>query len=176
MTLYRLDDIEPHLDDESSIFIAPNAHIIGNVKIAANCSVWFGTVIRGDNEQISLGAGTNIQENSILHTDPGFPLSVGKNCTIGHGAILHGCEIGDNSLIGMGATILNGAKIGKLCLIGAGALVTEGKDIPDNSLVLGSPARVVRELDEEARKSLEASGTHYQKNGQRFLAGLTPLA
>ncbi|MEM7241396.1 MAG: gamma carbonic anhydrase family protein [Pseudomonadota bacterium] len=175
MTLYQLGDVAPILEDDQSIFVAPGAHIIGKVRVAKNCSIWFGTVIRGDNEEIRLGAGTNVQENSILHTDPGFPLTIGENCTIGHGAILHGCQIGNNSLIGMGATVLNGAKIGAHCLIGAGALVTEGKEIPDNSMVLGSPARVVRELDENARKMLEGSGLHYQENAARFRAHLKPI-
>ena len=176
MTLYSLDGVSPLLQDEESTFIAPGVHVIGKVNIAANCSIWFGSTIRGDNEEITIGAGTNVQENSIMHTDPGFPLSVGENCTIGHGAILHGCQIGDNSLVGMGATILNGAKIGSHCLIGAGALVTEGKEIPDNSLVLGSPARVVKELDGSAQSMLQASGQHYQENAMRFKKGLSPLS
>ena len=173
MTIYKLGDHRPELTDEDTIFVAPGTHVIGQVRLGAGSSIWFGAVLRGDNELISIGDGTNIQEQSMLHTDPGFPLTIGKNCTIGHGAIVHGCSVGDNSLIGMGATVLNGAKIGNHCLIGAGALVTEGKEIPDNSLVVGSPARVVRELDEDARKALEKSGANYQKNAKRFLSELT---
>ena len=175
MTIYSLDGLSPTLEDEETTFVAPGAHVIGNVHIAAHCSIWFGCVVRGDNEEITLGPGTNIQENSIMHTDPGYPLLIGQNCTIGHGAILHGCQIGDHSLIGMGATVLNGAKIGSHCLIGAGALVTEGKEIPDNSLVLGSPARVVKELDGTAQDMLLASAKHYQQNAMRFKTGLCPI-
>ena len=129
-------------------------------------------MIRGDNEPIDIGAGTNVQEHTVMHTDPGFPLTIGDGCTIGHRAMLHGCTIGDNSLIGMGAIVLNGAKIGKNCLVGAGALVTEGKEFPDNSLIVGSPARVVRTLDEGAVAGLRASAAHYVENGRRFKAGL----
>jgi len=175
MTLYALGDKRPNLQDTDTIFIAPGAHVMGHVDLGPNTSVWFGAVLRGDNELISVEAGTNIQEHAMLHTDPGFPLSIGANVTIGHGAIVHGCQIGNNALIGMGATVLNGAKIGNHCLIGAGALVTEGKEIPDNSLVLGSPARVVKELDDATRQALEKSGENYQKNGLRFLSELKPL-
>ncbi len=170
--IYTLDGVTPQVDAEA--WIAPGCHVIGNVTLAALSSVWFGTTIRGDNEPIVVGEGSNIQENSVLHTDPGCPLTIGKNCTIGHKAMLHGCTIGDQSLIGMGATVLNGATIGKNCLIGAGALITEGKTIPDGSLVVGAPGKVMRDLDEAAVKGLLQSALHYQQNAARFRAGLTP--
>jgi len=173
MTLYALDGIEP--DVKSTAWIAPTAQVMGQVELQDKTSVWFGAVLRGDNEPITIGAGTNIQENCVLHTDPGCPLTIGTDCTIGHSAIVHGCTIGDTTLIGMGATILNGAKIGKNCLIGAGAMITEGKVIPDGSLVVGAPGRVVRELDAAAIAQLSASAQHYQHNAARFKSGLTPL-
>ncbi|WP_371171120.1 gamma carbonic anhydrase family protein [Aliiroseovarius sp. 2305UL8-7] len=172
--IYELDGIAPEIGE--NVFIAPDANVIGRVRLGAKASVWFGCTIRGDNEQIAIGAGTNIQENSVFHTDLGFPLTIGENVTIGHKVMLHGCTISDGSLIGMGATVLNGAKIGKNCLIGAGALVTEGKDIPDGSMVLGAPGKVVRELDEATIKRLEASAIHYQQNAARFLTGLKPVS
>lgn len=137
MTLFALDGIAPELHDDT--WIAPDANLIGRIVVEAAASVWFCSTLRGDNEVITVGAGSNIQENCVLHTDMGYPLSIGKGCTIGHKVMLHGCTIGDNSLIGMGATVLNGAKIGNNCLIGAGALITEGKEIPDGSLVMGVP-------------------------------------
>ena len=173
MPLYALDDIAPELSRES--WVAPTAVLIGKVRLEALASIWFGAVLRGDNEPIHVGEGSNIQENSVLHTDPGFPLTIGKNCTIGHKAMLHGCTIGDNSLVGMGATILNGTKIGRNCLIGAGALIGEGKEIPDNSLVMGMPGKVVRELTPEAIQGLTKSAENYQKNWQRFAKSLRPL-
>ena len=171
--IYALDGIAPRIDP--SAWVAPDANLIGKVVIEAEASVWFGTTIRGDNEEIRVGAGSNVQENCVLHSDMGYPLTIGMNCTIGHKAMLHGCTIGDGSLIGMGATVLNGAKIGKFCLIGACALITEGKEIPDGSLVMGSPGKVVRALDETARARLLASAASYQANARRFRAGLTPL-
>lgn len=173
MTLYTLDGIAPQVDDTA--WVAPDANLIGKVVLEENASVWFGCTLRGDNEEIRVCAGTNVQENVVCHTDMGFPLTIGAGCTIGHKVMLHGCTIGENTLIGMGATILNGAKIGKNCLIGAGALVTEGKEIPDGSLVMGMPAKVVRELDDEAIRRLEASALHYQQNARRYAEGLTPL-
>ena len=166
MSIYALGEATPDIAD--NVWVAPSAHVIGKVTLAARASVWFGAVLRGDNEQIAVGAGSNIQENCVFHTDMGYPLIIGADCTIGHKAMLHGCTIGDNSLIGMGATVLNGAKIGKNCLIGAGALVTEGKVIPDGSLVMGMPAKVVRELDAKAFAGLRASATHYAENAARF--------
>ena len=173
MTLYRLGDVVPQVADDA--WVAPACHIIGNVVLAAKTSVWFGSTLRGDNEVIDVGAGTNIQENCVLHTDIGYPLTIGAGCTIGHKAMLHGCTIGENSLIGMGATVLNGAVIGKNCLIGAGALVTEGKVIPEGTLVVGAPAKVVRELDDAAIEGLRTSAKHYQENAARFAQGLTAL-
>jgi carbonic anhydrase/acetyltransferase-like protein (isoleucine patch superfamily) len=171
--IYALDDIVPEIDADS--WIAPGARIVGRVRLAAGASVWFGAAIRGDTEQITLGEGSNVQENCVLHADPGFPLTIGRNCTIGHGAILHGCTIGDETLVGMGAVVLNGARIGRNCLLGAGALVGEGKEIPDGSLVLGSPGRVVRELDAAARAGLRQAAEGYQANMRRFRQGLRTL-
>ncbi|SMX35022.1 gamma carbonic anhydrase family protein [Actibacterium lipolyticum] len=176
MTLYALDGISPTLPTDGDYWIAPDANLIGKIAVGSAVSVWFGCTLRGDNELISLGDGTNVQENVVCHTDMGFPLTIGKNCTIGHKAMLHGCTIGDETLIGMGATVLNGAKIGKNCLIGAGALITEGKEIPDGSLVMGAPGKVVRQLDQAAIAGLRASALHYQENMRRFRQGLVPHA
>ncbi|WP_375172921.1 gamma carbonic anhydrase family protein [Pseudooceanicola sp.] len=175
MTLYTLDGIAPELPEDGDYWVAPDANVIGKVILKSGASVWFGSTLRGDNEVIVIGEGSNVQENTVMHTDMGCPLTVGRNCTIGHKAMLHGCTIGDNSLIGMGATILNNAVIGKNCLIGAGALVTEGKVIPDNSMVLGSPGKVVKELGPEWAQRLEASALSYQRNMRRFREGLVPL-
>jgi carbonic anhydrase/acetyltransferase-like protein (isoleucine patch superfamily) len=168
--IYALDGQEPQIDADA--WVAPGAHVMGRVRLGAGVGVWFGAALRGDNEWISVGEATNIQENCVLHTDMGYPLTIGRDCTIGHKAMLHGCTIGDGSLIGMGATVLNGAKIGKGCLIGACALITEGKEIPDFSLVMGSPGRVVRQLDEAAQARLIASAVGYRANAARFRAGL----
>ncbi|RUM98658.1 gamma carbonic anhydrase family protein [Pseudaminobacter arsenicus] len=175
MPLYALDGIAPEFEARDSNWIAPDATVIGNVRIGRNVGIWFGAVIRGDNDPIVIGADTNVQEYSVMHTDPGFPLTIGTGCTIGHRAMLHGCTIGDNSLIGMGAIVLNGAVIGRNCLVGAGALVTEGKTFPDNSLIVGSPAKVVRVLDENAVEGLRKSAAHYVKNAWRFKAGLSRI-
>ncbi len=171
--IYELDGITP--DIATDTWIAPDANLIGKIVIEAGASVWFCSTLRGDNEEIRVGAGSNVQENCVLHTDMGYPLQIGANCTIGHKAMLHGCIIGDGSLIGMGATVLNGAKIGKGCLIGAGALITEGKEIPDFSLVMGAPGKIVRQLDEAAQAGLLASAEGYRKNMRRFRAGLQPV-
>jgi carbonic anhydrase/acetyltransferase-like protein (isoleucine patch superfamily) len=171
--IYELDGIAPKLGENA--WVAPDANIIGKVELEADANIWFGATLRGDNEVIHVGRGTNIQENCVLHTDMGFPLIIGADCTIGHKAMLHGCVIGDGSLIGMGATVLNGARIGKNCLIGAGALITEGKEIADGSLVMGAPGKVVRVLDEAARARLLASAAHYRANAQRFAKGLKRL-
>jgi carbonic anhydrase/acetyltransferase-like protein (isoleucine patch superfamily) len=168
--IYELDGIAP--DIAATAWVAPGAYLMGRVVLEADASVWFGAVLRGDNEEIRLGAGSNIQENAVLHTDIGYPLRIGADCTIGHKAMLHGCTIGDGSLIGMGATVLNGARIGKGCLIGAGALITEGKDIPDGSLVMGAPGKVVRMLDAEAQARLLQSAAGYRANAARFRDGL----
>ena len=170
--LYELDGHAPDVD--AGAWIAPGCHLVGKVTVLDLASIWFGTNIRGDNERITIGQGSNVQENCVLHTDMGFPLTIGTNCTIGHKAMLHGCTIGDTSLIGMGATVLNGAVIGKNCLIGAGALITEGKVIPDGSLVMGI-GKIVRELDGDAIRGLTASALHYQENAARFRAGLKAL-
>ena len=175
MPVYRLEDRIPALPEKGRFFVAPDAHVIGSVTLGEDVGIWFGTVIRGDNDPIVIGARTNIQEGSMLHTDPGSPVTIGQGCTIGHHAIIHGCTIGDNSLIGMGATVLNGARIGNNCLVGAGALVTERKEFPDNSLIVGAPARVVRELDAAAIEGLKRSAEIYVANYRRFLAGLEAI-
>jgi carbonic anhydrase/acetyltransferase-like protein (isoleucine patch superfamily) len=175
MPLYAIDGVAPQLEDENSNWIAPDATLIGNVRLGRNVSIWFGVTIRGDNEAIVIGARSNVQEHTVMHTDPRFPLTVGEGCTIGHRAMLHGCTIGDNSLVGMGAIVLNGARIGKNSLVGAGALVTEGKEFPDNSLIIGSPAKAVRTLDAAAIADLRAAAEHYVANGRRFKAGLSKL-
>jgi carbonic anhydrase/acetyltransferase-like protein (isoleucine patch superfamily) len=172
MPLYALGDARPDVPAQGSFWVAPDASVIGKVRLANDVGVWFGAVLRGDNELIDIGEGTNIQEHSMLHTDMGFPLSIGRDCTIGHRAILHGCTIGDNSLVGMGAIILNGAKIGKNCLVGAGALVTEGKEFPDNSLIVGVPAKTIRTLDEAAARKLTQSAESYAANWKRFASGM----
>jgi len=174
MTLYALGDKSPVCAQDT--WVAPDANVIGDVVLEDGASVWFCATLRGDNEQILVGAGSNVQENCVFHSDMGFPLTIGRNCTIGHKVMLHGCKIGDNSLIGMGATILNGAKIGKNCLIGAGSLITEGKVIPDGSLVMGVPGKVVRQLDDAAIQSLELSARHYQDNMRRFRNDLKALS
>jgi carbonic anhydrase/acetyltransferase-like protein (isoleucine patch superfamily) len=171
--IYALDGIAPQID--ASAWVAPDANLIGRVVLEADASVWFGVTMRGDNEEIRLGRGSNVQENCVLHTDMGFPLVIGPDCTIGHKAMLHGCTIGAGSLIGMGAIVLNGAKIGKGCLIGAGALITEGKDIPDGSLVMGAPGKVVRMLDAGAQARLLLSAAGYRKNAQRYRHGMTAV-
>ena len=171
MTLYALDGIGPTLP-AGFFWVAHSAAVIGKVTIGVDVGIWFGAAVRGDNEPISIGAGSNIQDNAVLHTDMGFPLVIGRGCTIGHQAILHGCVIGQNTLIGMGATVLNGASIGRNCLIGANALVTEGKEIPDNSLVVGAPAKVIRQLDAAGEEMLRQSAAHYVANAKRFAAGL----
>lgn len=171
--IYALDGLRPEIGRD--VWIAPGSHVIGEVALEDEVGIWFGVTIRGDNELIRIGRGSNVQENCVLHTDMGFPLTVGADCTIGHKAMLHGCTIGDGTLIGMGATILNGAVIGSGCLIGAGALVTEGKHIPDGSLVMGAPGRVVRELDADARARLLKSAEGYRANARRFAAGLQAL-
>ncbi len=176
MPLYTLDGVAPRLPEPGRFFVAPGAHLIGRVALEEDANVWFNCVLRGDNEWITIGARTNIQDNSILHTDMGYPLDIGADCTIGHNVILHGCTIGAGSLIGMGATILNGAKIGKNCLVGANALVTGGKEYPDNSLIVGAPAKVVRELGDEALANHLESARHYVENGRRYLKGLVEIA
>ncbi len=169
--IYALDGIRPPIHPDT--WVAPDANLIGRVVLEAGASVWFGATLRGDNEEIRVGAGSNVQENAVLHTDMGFPLTIGANCTIGHKAMLHGCTIGEGTLIGMGAMVMNGSRIGRGCLIGAGALITEGKEIADGSLVMGAPGKVIRLLDAEARARLLRSAAGYQANMRRFRAGLS---
>lgn len=172
MPIYALDDREPELPEPGRFWVAPDAHVIGRVRLGADVGVWFGAVLRGDGEPLEVGERTNIQEGAMLHADPGFPLTIGPDVTVGHHAILHGCTVGAGALIGMGATVLNGARIGAGCIVGANALVTEGKEFPDNSLVVGAPAKAVRTLDGAAAEKLRASALHYVANWRRFAAGL----
>lgn len=174
MALYQLDDFAPNV--HPSAFVAEDARVIGRVTLAADSSVWFGAVLRGDTDPITVGEGTNIQDGSVLHADIGVPLTVGARVTVGHQVMLHGCTVGDGSLIGIGAVVLNGARIGRHCLVGARALVTEGKTFPDGVLILGSPAKVVRELTEQEIEALRHSAAHYIDNARRFRAGLRRLA
>ena len=173
MPIYAIDGNTPQFDDRPSNWIAPDATLIGKVRLGRNAGIWFGAVLRGDNEAIEIGEDSNVQEHTVMHTDIGFPLRVGKGCTIGHRALLHGCTVGDNSLIGMGAIVLNGARIAEDSLVGAGALVTEGKVFPPRSLIVGSPAKAIRQLDDKAVELLRWSAAHYVENGRRFLKGLT---
>ncbi|MEO8117757.1 MAG: gamma carbonic anhydrase family protein [Rhodoferax sp.] len=173
MAIYELDGAAPRISD--SAWVADSAQVIGNVALADDASVWFGVVIRGDNETIRIGRRTNIQDNSVLHSDTGMPLTLGDDVTVGHQVMLHGCTIGDGSLIGIGAVVLNGAKIGKGCLVGAGSLVTEGKEFPDGSMILGSPAKVVRQLTPEQLEGLRLSAQHYVMNARRFRVDLKKL-
>ena len=175
MPLYRLGDRAPQTPAPDRYWVAPDANIIGSVILGEDVGIWFGATLRGDNEPITIGRGSNIQEGVMVHADPGFPATIGEGCTIGHHAIIHGCTIGDNSLVGMGATVLNGARIGKNCLVGANALVTEGKEFPDNSLIVGSPARAIRTLDDAAVEGLKTSAENYVRNWQRFAKDLQPL-
>ncbi|WP_306118387.1 MULTISPECIES: gamma carbonic anhydrase family protein [unclassified Roseitalea] len=174
MSYFALGDVAPETVGAGPAFVAPDAQIIGQVRLGEDTGIWFGAVLRGDTEPIEVGARTNIQEHGVLHTDPGYPLTIGEGCTIGHRAMVHGCTIGDNSLIGIGAIVLNGARIGSNCLVGAGALVTEGKVFEDNSLIIGAPARAVRTLDEAGIAGLRLSATHYVQNARRFAAEYRP--
>jgi carbonic anhydrase/acetyltransferase-like protein (isoleucine patch superfamily) len=169
--LYVLAGVNPRLTGGNH-FIAPGAHVIGDVELCERVSVWFNAVIRADNEPIVVGAGSNIQEHSMLHTDPGFPLTVGKGVTIGHHVTVHGCTLGDYSLVGINAVVLNGAKIGDHSIIGANSLVTEGMEVPSGVLVVGTPAKVKRKLNDEEKKALEEGATHYMKNARRFTRSL----
>jgi carbonic anhydrase/acetyltransferase-like protein (isoleucine patch superfamily) len=173
MAVYELDGIQPRVAD--SAWVADSAQVMGNVVLGEDSSIWFGTVIRGDTETITVGRGSNIQDASVLHADIGKPLTIGENVTVGHQVMLHGCTIGDESLIGIGAIVLNGAKIGRHCLVGAGALVTEGKEFPDGSMIIGSPAKAVRQLTPEQIEGLKLSAQHYMDNALRFRAGLKQL-
>ena len=173
MALYELDGVAPEVDP--SAWIADSAQVMGRVSLAEDVSVWFGTVIRGDTESISIGRGSNIQDGTVMHADIGMPIVLGEHVTVGHKVMLHGCTIGDETLIGIGAVVLNGAKIGRNCLVGAGALVTEGKEFPDGSMILGSPAKAVRTLTPEQMQGLRLSARHYVQNARRFQAGLRKI-
>ncbi len=175
MTAYRLGDRTPTLPPEDEYWIAPNAIVAGHVILKKNASVWFGAVLRGDNEPITIGENSNVQDNSVLHTDMGSPLTIGANVTVGHMVMLHGCSIGDGALIGIGSIVLNGARIGKNCLVGANALITEGKEFPDNTMILGSPAKVVRELSPEQAQRMATGAMGYVRNWRRFKAELAAL-
>ena len=175
MPLYSLDGTLPELPASGAYWLAPDAHLIGRVRLGADVGIWFGAVLRGDNEWIEIGDGSNIQEGCVLHTDMGAPLRIGVGCTVGHRAILHGCTIGDNSLIGMGATILNHARIGANCLVGANALVTEGKEFPDNSLIVGSPARVIRSIDDKLSAMIRGGADVYVRRSKQYAKGLKKI-
>ena len=172
MPVYALDGEVPNLPADGTFFVAETAIVIGRVRLEADVNIWFGSVLRGDNEWIEVGEATNIQEGCTLHTDPGFPLTVGPRCTIGHNVILHGCTVGEHTLIGMGAILLNGAKVGKNSVVGAGALVTEGKEFPDNSLIVGSPAPVVRPIDDKLLNVVAESFKVYVDKSRRYAVGL----
>ena len=174
MAIYQLDDLIPTLP--ASTWVADNAQVIGDVTLGEDSSIWFGVVVRGDTESITIGSGSNIQDGSVLHADPGVPLVIGDGVTVGHQVMLHGCTIGDNTLIGIQAVVLNGAKIGKNSLVGAGSLVTEGKEFPDGSMIFGSPAKAVRQLSEEQIEGLKKTARHYVDNAARYKAGLKKLA
>ncbi len=173
MAIHQLDDLVPQVAD--SAWVAQNAQVIGDVIIGEGASVWFGVTVRGDTDTITIGAGTNVQDGSVLHADHDVPLTIGRDVTVGHQVMLHGCSIGDESLIGIGAIVLNGARIGRNCLVGAGSLVTEGKEFPDGSMIIGSPAKVVRQLTEEQIEGLRRSAQHYRENAQRFRKGLKTI-
>lgn len=176
MGVYNLGDVAPELPGEDEYWIAPTAAVLGRVILKKNASVWFGATIRGDNDPITIGENSNVQDGSVLHTDAGVPLTIGANVTVGHMVMLHGCTIGDNSLIGIGSIILNGARIGKNCLIGANCLITEGKEIPDNSLVMGAPGKVVREISDSQARVIAGGALHYVENWKRYRAGLSQTA
>ena len=175
MPTYALDDQFPQFPEAGRFWVAPDAHVVGRVHLGIEVGIWFGAVVRGDNETIEIGARSNIQDNAVLHADPGFPLLIGEDVTIGHGAIVHGCSIGAGTLIGMGATVLNGARIGAGCLVGANALIPEGKVFPDGSLIVGAPAVVVRPLNADRIEQLRDVARHYVENRRRFAAGLRRL-
>ena len=172
MSIYELDGQAPEFPGEGQYYVADTAVLIGRVRLKAEASVWFGAVLRGDNEWIELGERSQIQDNSTLHTDPGFPMVIGSNCVIGHNVVLHGCTIGDNSLVGMGAIMMNGVKIGKNSLVGAGSVVPEGKSFPDNSLIVGSPARAIRTLDDRLIDMIRGGADIYVRRWKQYAKGL----
>jgi carbonic anhydrase/acetyltransferase-like protein (isoleucine patch superfamily) len=173
--IYELDGHRPELPEAGRYWIAPNASVIGKVRMKLDTSIWFGAVLRGDNEWIELGERSQIQDNATLHTDPGYPMVIGPDCVIGHNVILHGCIIGAKSLVGMGAIMLNGSRIGENCLVGAGALITEDKSFPDGSLIVGAPARAIRSLDEETKKKIAAGADIYVRRFKQYARGLKPI-
>jgi carbonic anhydrase/acetyltransferase-like protein (isoleucine patch superfamily) len=175
MAIYELEGVSPQLPSDGDYFIADSAEVIGNVRLQKKASVWFGTVIRGDNELIDIGEGSSVQDNCTFHTDPGFPLTIGKDCSVGHNAILHGCTIEDGALVGMGAIVMNGARIGKESVVGAGALVPEGKVFPERSLIVGSPARAIRTLTDEQVVKLTRAAANYRARFPRFKIGLKKI-
>ena len=172
MAIYELDGVAPELPADDAYFVAESAVLIGRVRLKRGANIWFGAVLRGDEEQIEIGEGSNVQDNSVVHADPGFPAKIGRDCTIGHNVIIHGCTIGERCLIGMGAIIMNGAKIGDNCIVGAGAIITEGKEFPPGSLIIGAPAKLVRAVDEATSAGLCRGGKHYSENGRRYRKGL----
>lgn len=176
MTAYELDGVAPSFPDDGSHWVAPGTALVGDIALGRNVSIWFGTVIRGDNEPVAIGEGSNVQDNCVLHTDIGFPLTIGRDCTIGHLAMLHGCEIHDHALVGMGATVLNGARVGRNSVVGACSLVTEGKIVPDNALFMGAPARFVRWIEEDERDGFLEAARHYRDNIRRYRQGLVEIA
>jgi carbonic anhydrase/acetyltransferase-like protein (isoleucine patch superfamily) len=175
MPIYELNGVRPEFPAEGEYWVAENATLIGRIRLKRQSSVWFGAVLRGDNEWIELGERSQIQDNATLHTDPGFPMTIGTNCVIGHNVILHGCTIGDDTLIGMGSIVMNGARIGSNCIVGAGAVVTEGKTFPDNSLIVGAPARVIRTLDEKAREMIRGGADIYVRRSQEYAKDLKKI-
>jgi carbonic anhydrase/acetyltransferase-like protein (isoleucine patch superfamily) len=175
MTIYTLGNVTPTLPNDDSYWIAPSASVIGDVVLKINASIWWGATARGDTDTLTIGENSNVQDGSVLHADRGMPLNIGANVTVGHMVMLHGCTIGDNSLIGIGSIILNGAKIGRNCLIGANVLITEGKEIPDNSLVMGAPGKVVRDISEQQAAVLTGSAMHYVENWKRYRRELQAL-
>ena len=173
MAVYRIGDDTPRIDP--SVWIADNATVIGRVTLAEGASVWYGAVLRGDNDAITIGRDSNVQDGSVLHTDPGWPLTLGASVSVGHQVMLHGCTVGDGTLVGIQSVLLNGAKIGRHSIVGAGSLVTEGKEFPDGSMILGSPAKAVRSLTPEQIEGLRQSAKHYTQNAERFRKGLKKL-
>lgn len=175
MTVYALDEHTPKLPPDGRYWVAPGAHVIGRVTLGIDVGIWFGAVIRADNDTIEIGEGTNIQEHCLLHADPGFPIRIGAGCVVGHRAIVHGCTIGSGTLVGMGSTIINGAKIGNNCLIGANSLITEGKEFPDGTLIMGSPAKAIRPVPLEAIENIRKDAVRYAERWKRYVTGLRPV-
>lgn len=173
MPLYSLDGVSPEVAPD--VFIAPGAHVMGKVRIGPGANIWFNAVLRGDNDWITIGARSNIQDLAMFHVDPGFPITIGADVTVGHSAIVHGCTVGDGALIGMGATVLNGARIGRRCIVGANALVTEGKEFPDDSMIVGAPARAIRTMEAAQAETGKRNSAHYVERAKRFRAGLVAV-